>query len=240
MTVYDHNFYRHQMSGSYRSARRVVPVLQELIPISSVCDVGCGVGTWLSVFREKGVSDTLGIDGGYVDRSLIRIPGESFREADLREELRVPRRFDLAMSLEVAEHLPERRARGFVDNLTRLAPVVLFSAAIPGQGGVNHVNEQWQTWWASILNDLGFLTCDALRPRSGMRMESLIGTARTLWCSARRRHWRPILVRARADHTLRLPLVHPENLSFRDSLRAVGAAIRRMPKNFKEKRTRVR
>jgi len=239
MTVYDCNFYRNQMLGSYRSARVVVPVLQELIPISSVCDVGCGVGTWLSVFRERGVSDILGIDGGYVDTSMIRIPGESFRGADLREELRVPRRFDLAMSLEVAEHLPERCARSFVDNLTRLAPVVLFSAAIPGQGGVNHVNEQWQTWWASIFNDLGFVTCDALRHRiwneNGIahwyRQNALVFCEETALATY------PVL--ARADHTLRLPLVHPENLSFRDSLRAVGAAIRRMPKNFKEKRIRV-
>src|ERR1051326_3058645 len=69
-----------------------------------------------------------------------------------------------AISLEVAEHLPEASAQGFVASLTRLAPVVLFSAAVPLQGGAEHVNEQWQEYWRSKFSELDYVACDAIRP----------------------------------------------------------------------------
>jgi hypothetical protein len=72
--------------------------------------------------------------------------------------------FDIAISIEVAEHLPENRGVSFVEDLTRLAPVVLFSAAIPRQGGTDHINERWQSYWAAIFANRGFVTCDVLRP----------------------------------------------------------------------------
>jgi SAM-dependent methyltransferase len=163
--VYDPDFYRRQKSGSYRSAEIIVPLLLELMPVRSVCDVGCGVGTWLRCWLENGIEDVLGIDGDYVDRSQLMIPAEKFRSADLRLPVRCDRRFDLVSSLEVAEHIPQERAAGFVADLTALAPVVLFSAAIPGQGGTDHINERWQDHWAGLFNRAGFVTSDVLRPR---------------------------------------------------------------------------
>jgi hypothetical protein len=69
------------------------------------------------------------------------------------------------VSLEVAEHLPESRAASFVADLCRLAPVVLFSAAIPGQGGTGHVNEQWPGYWADLFGARGYSVSGALRWR---------------------------------------------------------------------------
>src|SRR5690606_6408407 len=69
----------------------------------------------------------------------------------------------MAISLEVAEHLPEDAADIFVDSLTKHASVILFSAAIPQQGGQNHLNEQWPNYWNEKFRKKGFQAFDILR-----------------------------------------------------------------------------
>ena len=149
--------------AALRSARRVVPRVLELVRPARVVDVGCGQGAWLSVFREHGVEEVLGVDGEWVDPARLLIPRERFQHRDLRKPLELEESFDLAVSLEVAEHLPAESADGFVDSLARLAPVVLFSAAIPRQGGVGHLNEQWPDYWAERFARRGFVSVDILR-----------------------------------------------------------------------------
>jgi hypothetical protein len=68
------------------------------------------------------------------------------------------------MSLEVAEHLPPDRSNSFIAELTALAPVALFSAAIPQQGGTDHINERWQSYWAGLFKKRGFSPLDVIRP----------------------------------------------------------------------------
>jgi SAM-dependent methyltransferase len=165
MSQYGRRFYEGQRDGSLIAARKIVPIVLGLVPARSVCDLGCGVGTWLDAFAENGVEDILGIDGDYVERGLLKIPADRFMPRDLAQPLALARRFDLAMSLEVAEHIPRSRARDFVDSLVALAPVVLFSAAIPRQGGVGHVNEQWQEYWAEIFAHRGYAWVDCIRGR---------------------------------------------------------------------------
>src|SRR5690242_8105092 len=104
--TYDHAFYRDQAAGSARSASVIIPLLREFLTVRSVCDVGCGVGTWLRCWLDNGVTDVLGIDGDHVAQDQLLIPADKFLAADLRQPLQCNRRFDLAMSLEVAEHLP--------------------------------------------------------------------------------------------------------------------------------------
>ena len=86
------------------------------------------------------------------------------RVVDLEDELRIGEEFDLALCMEVAEHLTPGRARSFVADLCILAPYVFFSAAIPGQGGTNHLNEQWQSYWAALFNERGYYPIDIVRP----------------------------------------------------------------------------
>jgi hypothetical protein len=165
MKSYNHAFYQEQMAGSVRSARAVVPLVLDLVPAHSVCDVGCGAGTWLSVFMNRGISDALGLDGDYVPAEYLHIPRAAFKPSDLRQPINIERTFDLAVSLEVAEHLPAEHADAFVGSLTRLAPVVLFSAAIPSQGGRDHINEQWPDYWERLFGAYGYRAVDVLRPR---------------------------------------------------------------------------
>ena len=132
----------------------------------SVVDVGCGHGTWLAVFVELGILEYCGIYGDYIDPSALDIPADRFIAADSAQPLRLDRRFDLVVTLEVAEHLPKTDASTFVQSLTELGPVVLFSAAIPFQGGENHLNEQWPDYWAHLFHNRGYRAVDCLRKKT--------------------------------------------------------------------------
>jgi SAM-dependent methyltransferase len=162
---YTSTFYEGLRTGAERSAEAIVPLVVDLFHPRGVVDVGCGDGSWLAVFRKLGVQNVLGIDGDYVERGLLRIPQEHFQAADLSRPLVLPQTFDLAVSLEVAEHLPEECAAVFIESLTRLAPVILFSAAIPFQGGVHHVNEQWPDKWGELFQERDYLPIDCIRKR---------------------------------------------------------------------------
>jgi len=163
--LYTKDYYKDIQEGSRRSAKEIVPLVLELIQPRSVIDVGCGVGTWLSVFKECGVRDIIGVDGGYIEKGMLQIPQERFLSFDLSEPLRMERQFDLVVSLEVAEHLPTKCAERFVDSLVRLGPVILFSAAIPFQGGEQHINEQWPDYWVKYFQQKGYVVIDCIREK---------------------------------------------------------------------------
>ena len=162
--VYSREFFARHADRSARSAGVVVPLVLSLFPVRSVVDVGCGVGPWAAEFLSQGVEDVWGIDGEYVDLSRLRIPPGRFLARDLTQLLQLDRTFDLAVCLEVAEHLPKSRASGLVADLTSLAPCVLFSAAVPGQGGVHHLNEQYLSYWIDLFQGRGYQGIDAVRP----------------------------------------------------------------------------
>ena len=163
MAGYDTAFYDTIRPGVISSADVVVPIVHELVMPATVVDVGCGEGWWAHTFATYG-ADVLGVDGDYVPDGPI---ADRFLAHDLTTPLpaHLHGRFDLAVCLEVAEHLPPQRADSLVAELCGLAPVVLFSAAIPGQGGTGHVNEQWPSYWAEKFRSEGFLVSGALRWR---------------------------------------------------------------------------
>ncbi len=165
ISEYGKRFYESRSSGSARSAGRVVPHLIKWVAPRSVIDVGCGNGSWLREFQRAGVKDFIGVDGQHVDASILTIDRTHFLPWDLTTPFLLDRAFDLAISLEVAEHLPAERGESFVHDLCRLAPIVVFSAAVPGQGGTGHKNERWQSYWATLFRHRGYQALDALRPK---------------------------------------------------------------------------
>jgi SAM-dependent methyltransferase len=164
-TLYDAAFYESQAQGSLASARIVVPLLMQYFRPRRVVDIGCGLGTWLKAFLENGVAEVKGYDGLHVDQSELLIDPALFATADLSRPLRITDRADLAVCLEVAEHLPPFIGDQLVHTLTRTAPCVLFSAAVPNQGGIGHINERWPTYWRRIFAAQGYRRLDILRPR---------------------------------------------------------------------------
>jgi len=163
MSTYDSTFFDYLNAGALRSARRILPVVREQLSVSSVLDVGCGQGAWLSVWQELGTGAVLGIDGDYVDRSRLLIDQDLFQARDLATGFDLGRRFDLVQSLEVAEHLPASSAATFVASLTRHGDLVLFSAAPKGQGGDHHINEQSYEYWRGLFREQGYRPVDLVR-----------------------------------------------------------------------------
>lgn len=157
----------HDTNGRWAeaSAAVVVPLVVELLHPTSVVDVGCGVGAWLKEFEARGVDNVLGLEGETVPDDAVLLDDDQMLRCDFREPLPVQSRFDLVVSLEVAEHLPASSAAGFVKSLVALGDVVLFSAAIPGQAPGHHLNEQWQDYWARLFKSHDYVAVDCLRAR---------------------------------------------------------------------------
>ena len=165
MNAYKRHFYKAQEVDSLRAAKHVLPIVLNLIRPKSIIDVGCGLGTWLSVCIEQGIQDVTGVDGDYVPKDMLRIPHDRFLVADLSKPLSLERKYDLVMALEVAEHIPGEFERLFVKSLTDLGPVVLFAAGVPMRSGHGHVNEQWQSHWVAIFSERSYSVLDYVRPK---------------------------------------------------------------------------
>ena len=163
--IYDKNYYKVITKPAVEFATKMLPFITNFIRPRSVIDVGCGEGSWLYVWKKFGVDFIAGLDGDHVDKEQMVISEEDFYPVNLEERISTDRRFDLAMTLEVAEHLTENRAESFVEDLTNLSDVVMFSAAIPAQGGENHLNEQWQSYWAKKFLHYDYICIDCLRPK---------------------------------------------------------------------------
>lgn len=164
MRKYNREFYKERVD-SLISAKEIVPLIINAFNPKSVVDVGCGTGEFLSVFMEYGVVDVLGIDGYWVPIDQLRIPKENFLILNLEHPKPINKKFDLVISLEVAEHLSPASTDDFIDFLTSLGDVIVFSAAIPGQGGTNHVNERWHDDWKKFFEKRNFHLIDYFRDK---------------------------------------------------------------------------
>lgn len=158
---YSKKFYRKNWRE--RNAQIIVPEILRFIKPRKVLDVGCNVGHFLKQFKKYGAK-IKGIDGSYVPLEDLLIPKKSFTIHDLKNPIDIKEKFDLVVCLEVAEHLPKGRGESFIKELTMLAPVIVFSAAIPGQGGTHHINEQWHSYWVRIFKKYEYIKVDCIRP----------------------------------------------------------------------------
>lgn len=162
--VYSDTFFDYIDAGARRSAQGVLNLIGPWLRPTSVLDLGSGRGVWLDEWHKAGAAEVLGVDGHYIDRSQLAVPQDRFLAADLTAPVDTGRRFDLAQSLEVGEHLPATSAATLVDSLTRASDRVLFSAAVKGQGGEFHVNEQPLSYWQALFAERGYRAYDCLRP----------------------------------------------------------------------------
>lgn len=226
---YDAAFYADRNACTTLAAQTVLAHIFQRLDVKSVCDAGCGVGTWLATARELGADRVKGFEGVWVNGNALAIDAKYIVTQDLEDEIKDHERYDLVISLEVAEHLSVDRAPGFVRDLTALGDAVLFSAAIPNQGGTNHVNERWQSYWAELFKAQGYDAFDAVRP--------------AIWYNSEIKWWyrQNTLIYARrgssaaerlADSRLRddtiIDLVHPDLLAEKSNpgtLKAITLAL---------------
>lgn len=228
--------YRHDQAGVpevLRSARVIVPILHKLFRPSFVVDVGCGTGDWLSVWTEQGDVAIRGFDGPWVPPSGLMIDSSFFVTWNLNETPPPLPKCDLAMCLEVAEHLNSSAATGILDALCAAAPVIVWSAAVPGQGGYGHINERYQHEWVAEFAKRCFEPVDLIRPQ--------------VWLDERVSWWyqQNLLVFVHQDSGIRLPpsplpiitsIIHPSlyeqasdprNYSLRRMLPHLGHYLRK-------------
>lgn len=168
--VYGQHFFDQQEDGSQRSAAAMVPVIVDLLAPTSVLDVGCGVGPWLAEFASAGVAECYGIDGPWVDPDRFKLGAERLTHFDFgnatppfRPKL-AQDRFDIVTTFEFLEHVRADYAEPVVEFIASLSDTVVMSAAIPGQGGTDHVNERWIDYWTGLFRQYGFEPYDAFRP----------------------------------------------------------------------------
>jgi SAM-dependent methyltransferase len=163
-SLYPADFYADRRSHTAHAARHVLAALPSALNCNRVADIGCGTGTFLVAALEAGASAVFGMEGQWVSPDMLDDARIVFANQDLEQPFSGPS-VDLVMSLEVAEHLSPARAQSFVADLVAMAPAALFSAAIPGQGGVGHINEQWPSFWAALFAAHGRKPYDVLRPK---------------------------------------------------------------------------
>ena len=162
--VYDENFWRQGSLFNYTSAKNVLSLFFQWHKPKSIIDIGCGVGSWLKAAKELGIDDIFGVDINEIDEKYLLVPRKYIEIANLETyKQNNHNRYDLAISIEVAEHLSENVAEDFINTLTNLSNVILFSAAIPLQVGTNHINCQQPIYWYNIFKSNGYVCFDILR-----------------------------------------------------------------------------
>ena len=153
--LYDEAYFERQDLAMATSAEGIAASVRTLLPdVRTVVDVGCGSGAVLAALERVGISGS-GLE--YADAALnrCRAKGLKVQKFDIESEPPPGLRGDLALSTEVAEHLPAERADAFVDLLIGIADTVVMTAAVPGQGGTDHVNEQPNSYWIAKFEARG-------------------------------------------------------------------------------------
>ncbi len=162
--IYNSHFF-NLTNENYDSAKIILPILFEIFPPKTIIDIGCGSGAWLLAASELGVKSLWGIDGDWLRNEQLLTDNVELIIHNLNQPLPRVGKFDITISLEVAEHLPPERAQSFITDLCHYSEVILFSAAIPHQGGDHHINEQWQSYWVKLFLENNFIGVDFIRPK---------------------------------------------------------------------------
>lgn len=181
--MYDAEYYVEDEEHASKASATISESIMADFQPRSVIDVGCGTGALLGALRDRGC-EVFGLEYAEGGLAFCRSRKLDVRKFDLERDIfDIDRTFDVAVSTEVAEHLPERCANGYIDLLTRAAPRIVFTAAFPGQGGTDHVNEQPASYWIAKFAGRGF-AFDEPRSQEWRRRWKEANIARWYWMNA--------------------------------------------------------
>ena len=148
------------------SAENIINVVKQYYMPNSVIDIGCGNGIFLNAWQNNGVKTIKGVDANNLSNENLFVDRNIIEQADLENYTNITKeRYDLAMSLEVAEHISKEKAKQFVDTLCSFSDFILFSAAIPYQDGTNHINCQPLDYWVNLFKEKNYICFDFIRPQ---------------------------------------------------------------------------
>ena len=164
--MYDSEYYACAVDDpAIRSIGSISESIMTGFAPNSVIDVGCGTGALLKALHDRGC-EVLGLEYSDAALRLCRDQHLPVLKFNLERDHFTDRRsFDVAISMEVAEHLPARTADRYVKLLSSLSSLVVFTAAPPGQGGragTDHINEQPPLYWITKFSQHGFQHDEAL------------------------------------------------------------------------------
>ena len=145
-------FWIGKQAGRHYFDRPLADSLSQLFAGQSVADFGCGQGDYVRWFLSRGINCD-GFDGNPETPNYCL----SAEVLDLSEPQTFLRPWDWVLSLEVGEHIPPQKADVFLWNVVLHARRgVVISWAIPGQGGIGHVNEQPNKFVIDFFKSHGF------------------------------------------------------------------------------------
>ena len=160
--IYDEQFWGPKRGNyNYRSAKIILPMIFKYYKPNSMIDIGCGLGTWLSAALELGVENLQGIDCNEISEDFLLVPRKYISIDDLEtHENKENKKYDIAVSVEVAEHLNNSASEHFIKMLISYSKVIIFSAGIPYQDGEHHINCQHPQFWYAIFNKYEYVCFD--------------------------------------------------------------------------------
>jgi hypothetical protein len=164
MTQYPSEWHAKFGKMTQDSADIILSRLRRLREFDSCVEVGCGQAHWSNAALKLGCTRVRAIDGPWNDPDALIIDRSLYESQPIDSAFAIDGQFDLALCLEVAEHVDSKYCMDLVKQLTQASKMILFGAAIPHQGGFGHINEQWQSWWAEKFLNASFVAFDIVRP----------------------------------------------------------------------------
>jgi SAM-dependent methyltransferase len=153
--IYDKRYNAFLDVAASQSTEPMAATIKRIFNPTSVIDVGCGTGVLLARLRQIGL-EVKGLEYSDAGIARCRERGVEVEKFDLESEEAIQGSWDVTVSFEVAEHLPESMAENYVRVISQFSPVVIMSAATAGQGGKDHVNEQPHEYWIKKMLWRGF------------------------------------------------------------------------------------
>jgi len=157
--VYTHSFFQSLIK--YRPEYHyIADIITTYFKPTSIIDWGCGCGYILEKLKMNGVQDVYGIEGS---KDALEFVPDSIKENVIIGDvlLHDAKVYDMAISIEVAEHLEEKNSARFVNSICNSASkYIWWSAAQIGQGGTGHINCQPLSYWQEIFEEISLFEPD--------------------------------------------------------------------------------